>query len=102
MPRRFSLSEYPEYVEVFSDPVLGDLWLSPCIVAPQHMLEVLEAFGVKISEGLSDLEVKEVKERRRQLIFAVEDVAIKFRVAEIAQPPMDFTAANKHLSGLKR
>jgi hypothetical protein len=90
------LSEYPSFVQTFTDPILGELWLPIYIVSPLHMLEVLKAFGVK-TEQLSDQEIEE----RRQLIYAIGDMAIRFRTAEANTLPMNFTEADVQLNRLE-
>lgn len=71
-----------------ADPANLD-WMSPCVVAPQHIPDVLKAFGPR-----------ELSARRR-IVSKLDDMAVNYWFARKHQPPLAFTAADDKLDRLE-
>ena len=63
--------------------------MSPCVVAPKHIPDVLKAFGPR-----------ELSARRR-IVSKLDDMAVNYWFARKHQPPLAFTAADDKLDRLE-
>jgi hypothetical protein len=68
---------------------LGDLRLTPKIIAPEHILDVLKAFGEQDSPA------------KRRIVIALDEMAIKLWLARKHRGPRKFAAANADLKRLE-
>lgn len=71
------------------DPVLGDVRLSPCVAAPQHIPGVLRAFGDQHAPA------------RRWIVVAIDEMAIKLWFARKGRAPKKFADADRDLERLE-
>jgi hypothetical protein len=81
--------QQPEWLAALRDPILGDLILSPCIVASEHIAGVLKAFGRQRAPA------------RRRIVIALDEMAIKLWLARKYKAPKKFAAANTDLKALE-
>ncbi|HZV05859.1 MAG TPA: hypothetical protein VE999_12320 [Gemmataceae bacterium] len=79
----------PEWLVALRDPVLGDLRLSPFIVAPEHIPNVLKAFGQQHPPA------------QRWIVIALDEMAIKLSFARRNKAPKKFSSADDHLEKLE-
>src|SRR6516165_9723671 len=79
----------PEWLAAVADPILGDLHLTPKIIAGEHIPDVLRGFGEQDSPT------------RRRLVIAVDDMALKHWLARKHKGPKKFAAANADLKRLE-
>jgi hypothetical protein len=77
-----------EWLAALRDPVLGELRLSPCIIAPKHVPDVLKAFGPREPPA------------RRWIVGQLDEMSINYWVANKRKPPVAFTAASDLLDRL--
>jgi hypothetical protein len=70
-----------------ADPVND--WMSPCIVAPEHIPNVLKAFGPREPSV------------RRRIVSKLEDMAVDYSFASRHEPPVPFTDARDMLDRLE-
>jgi hypothetical protein len=81
--------DMPEWLAALRDPILGDLRLSPFIVAPEHIPDVLKAFGELHPPA------------RRWIVIALDEMAIKLSFARKHKAPAKFALADDHLEKLE-
>ena len=79
----------PEWLAASRHPILGDLRLTPKIVAPEHIPDVLKAFGEQNPLA------------RRRIVLALDEMAIKLWVARKHRAPKKFAAAKGDLKPLE-
>src|SRR6267378_2857680 len=71
------------------DRTISEWRLSPCVVAPKHIPDVLKAFGPREPPA------------RRRIVSKLDDMAVNYRFASRHQPPVAFTAADDKLDRLE-
>jgi hypothetical protein len=81
--------EIPEWLAALRDPILGDLRLSPCVAAPEHIPDVLKAFGEQHPPA------------RRRIVVAIDEMAIKLWFARKHKAPKKFAVADADLKRLE-
>jgi hypothetical protein len=80
----------PEWLAALSDPMLGDLRLSPRnILASEHIPDVLNAFGLQPPSA------------RRRIVIALDEMAIKLWLARTHKAPKKFADADADLARLE-
>jgi hypothetical protein len=71
-----------------ADPANPD-WMSPCVVAPEHIPDVLKAFGLREPPA------------RRRIVSKLDDMAANYWFASRHEPPVAFTDADAKLDRLE-
>jgi len=71
------------------DRTISEWRLSPCVVAPKHIPDVLKAFGPREPPA------------RRRIISKLDDMAVNYWFASRHQPPVAFTTADDKLDRLE-
>jgi hypothetical protein len=80
--------EVPEWLAALRHPKGGDLYLSPYIVAPDHVRDVLQAFG------------KRPTFTKRFLVAAIDEMAARLWFAHKHKPSFSFDAGQNKLKAL--
>jgi hypothetical protein len=78
----------PDWLAALRDPIEGGPYLSHYIVAPEHIPDVLRAFGAPPLHA------------RRVLVSAINEMATKLWLAREGRPPLRFAEAQKKLESL--
>jgi hypothetical protein len=81
--------QLPDWLAALRHPSLGDLHLTPKIIAPEHIPDVLKAFGEQSPSA------------RRRIVLALDEMAIELWVARKHMPPKKFAAADDDLRSLE-
>ena len=71
------------------DRTISEWRLSPCVVAPKHIPDVLKAFGPREPPA------------RRRIVSKLDDMAVNYWFASRHQPPVAFAAADDKLDRLE-
>ena len=79
-------NETPEWLAALRDPIKGDLKLSSFIRAPDHIPDVLKAFG------------KQLPPDRRRIVVAVDHMVKSLRLALEYEPTLTDTEREKRLN----